>query len=246
MTNPPVDWTPSDGSDRYQTTVYPSVIPLYHDFNDETVLVFGGGSVGARKAHRFCREARVVVVSPAFDSRFREPELASIERVRAAPSPEDVGDWIGRFDPALVVAATNDTEVNAAIDEAASEKGILLNRANRAGSRDVDSVVVPATVRDGSVSVAISTDGTSPVLSRHLRQQLEAELEGVGAMAELTSRLRTELKTTDKTATERRAALRAVVESSTVWKALHTGTTNPRKEAKRVMAAEHDEMGGGR
>lgn len=42
------------------------MIPLAHDFTGETVLVFGGGTVGARKARRFAREARVVVVSPRF------------------------------------------------------------------------------------------------------------------------------------------------------------------------------------
>jgi len=42
------------------------MIPLAHDFRGETVLVFGGGSVGARKARRFAREAHVVVVSPRF------------------------------------------------------------------------------------------------------------------------------------------------------------------------------------
>ncbi|MFC6772099.1 NAD(P)-dependent oxidoreductase, partial [Halorubrum pallidum] len=37
------------------------MIPLYHDFTGETVLVIGGGGVGARKASRFADEARVVV-----------------------------------------------------------------------------------------------------------------------------------------------------------------------------------------
>ncbi len=45
------------------------MIPLYHDFSDETVLIFGGGPVGARKARRFAAEARVVVVSPEFGNR---------------------------------------------------------------------------------------------------------------------------------------------------------------------------------
>ena len=67
------------------------MIPLYHDFTDETVLVFGGGSVGARKARRFAEEARVVVVSPDFEgtSGFGDAEL-----VRARPSPEDVEAWM--------------------------------------------------------------------------------------------------------------------------------------------------------
>ena len=44
------------------------MLPLYHDFADETVVVFGGGPIGARKARRFDTEARVIVVSPAFDA----------------------------------------------------------------------------------------------------------------------------------------------------------------------------------
>ena len=43
------------------------MIPLYHDFTGETVLLFGGGGVGSRKATRFADEARVVVVSPTCD-----------------------------------------------------------------------------------------------------------------------------------------------------------------------------------
>jgi len=220
------------------------VIPLYHDFSGATVLIVGGGSVGARKARRFVREAQVVVVSPAFDDRFAEPELSAVERIRAAPEPADVSEWVDRVDPVLVVAATDDSELNAAVEQVASDRGLLVNRTDQSGGRDVGSVVVPATVREEPVSVAISTGGTSPALSRYLRQQIETEIEQAGAMAELTSELRAELKRTEKSASDRRAALRAVVQSSAVWKALHTGTTNARKEAERVMEAEHDEMDG--
>ena len=222
------------------------MIPLYHDFSDETVLVFGGGSVGARKAKRFVREAEVVVVSPTFDDRFEESELAAVDRVRAAPKPEDVANWVDRFEPAMVVAATDDAELNAAVAEAADERGLVINRTDQSGGRDVGSVVVPATVRDGPVSVAISTGGKSPALSRYLRQQIEAEIEDAGAMAELTGDIRSDLKESDYSAADRRAAVRSVVRSSSVWKALHTGTPNAEKEAERVMAAEHDDRGASR
>jgi precorrin-2 dehydrogenase/sirohydrochlorin ferrochelatase len=222
------------------------VIPLYHDFSEETVLVFGGGSVGARKARRFAREAQVVVISPAFDERFEtDEELAAVDRIRAAPEPAEVPEWVDRFEPVLVVAATDDPDLNRAVDEAASERGLLINRTDQSGGRDVDSVVVPATVRDGPVSVAISTGGKSPALSRYLRQQIEAEIEDAGAMAELTGELRAELKESDLSVADRRAAVRSVVRSSSVWKALHTGTAKATKEAERVMAAEHDDTDGG-
>jgi len=222
------------------------VIPLYHDFSDETVLIIGGGSVGARKACRFVREARVVAVSPAFDDRFAEPALSTVEQIRAAPEPADVESWLDRIEPALVVAATDDTELNAAVEQAASSRGLLVNRTDQSGSRDVSSVVVPATVRDEPVSVAISTGANSPALSRYLRQQIEDEIEHAGAMAELTGELRAELQDSDRSLADRRAALRSVVQSPAVWKALHTGTPKATKEAERLMAAEVDDMDGDR
>jgi len=210
------------------------MIPLYHDFTDATVLIFGGGSVGARKAERFAAEADVIVVSPTFDDRFADADFPTVERVRAAPTPATVADWFDRVDPALAVAATDNSELNAAVAEAAADRDVLVNRTDRAGERSVGSVVVPATVDDGPVSVAISTGGQSPTVSRYLREQLESELENAGAMAALTGRLRAELKGTESPET-RRAMLRAVVRSPAVWKALHTGIANAEKEAARVM-----------
>jgi precorrin-2 dehydrogenase/sirohydrochlorin ferrochelatase len=206
------------------------MIPLVHDLSDETVVVFGGGPVGARKARRFAREARTVVVSPAFADR----DFGDAERVRAAPAPDEVSDWVERFAPALVVGRRDD-DVNDAVVAAARDAGTLVNRADRSGERDAGSVVVPATVEDGDVSVAITTGGASPALSKHLRERVEAELAGAGEMAALTAELRAELKASDRSPAERRDAIRAVVRDPSVWKALRTGDANPRQEAARVI-----------
>ncbi|KAB1198329.1 MULTISPECIES: bifunctional precorrin-2 dehydrogenase/sirohydrochlorin ferrochelatase [Haloferax] len=210
------------------------MVPLVHDLSGETVLVFGGGPVGARKARRFARETRTVVVSPEFaDREFGESEL-----VRAAPEPDDVADWVERFDPVLVVAATNDSDVNDAVVAAAQARGVLVNRADESGDRDAGSVVVPATVDDGTVSVAVTTGGASPALSKYLRERIEAELDGAGAMADLTADLRTELKESGRPPAERRAAIRAVVRDPAVWKALRSADANPRREAARVITEQ--------
>jgi precorrin-2 dehydrogenase/sirohydrochlorin ferrochelatase len=206
------------------------MIPLLHDFAGATVLVFGGGSVGARKARRFDREAEVVVVGPTFEGEFGDAAL-----VRAAPAPEDVAAWVERTEPALVVAATDDGPVNDAAASAAREHGALLNRADRAGEREPGSVVVPATVRDDPVVVAVGTGGRSPALSRHLREEFEDDLESAGAMARLTADIRAELAERGVDPSTRRAALRAVVRSAPVWKALRAGTSNARGEADSVI-----------
>jgi len=230
------------------------VIPLVHDFAGETVLVVGGGAVGARKARRFAREARVVVLSPAFDDDLLaaraegdahgagredgedgEGREGRIDLVRAAPDPDDVAGWVDRTGPALVVAATPDAAVNAAVERAARDRGLLVNRADESGGHDAGSVVVPATVRDGPVTVAVATGGTSPALSRHLRERLEAELDGAGAVAALAGDLRAELREAGLSAADRRAALRAVVRDRAVWEAARAGDADARAEADRAV-----------
>jgi len=208
------------------------MIPLVHDFRDERVLVFGGGAVGARKARRFAREAEVIVVAPEFADR----EFGGATRLRGAPDPGEVGEWIDRVDPALVVAATDDTTVNAAVEDAATERGLLVNRADRSGERDPGSVVVPATARDDPVVVAIATGGRAPVLSGFLREDVETLIEGTGALADLLGDLRDELEERAVPTRKRRRALRAVVEDATVREALREGDRErAREEAVGVV-----------
>jgi len=207
------------------------MIPLLHDFTGQTVLVVGGGTVGARKARRFAREAEVVVVSPDF----ADGDFGGAERVRAAPGPDDVAEWFDRTDPVLAVAATDDPEVNAAVERVARERGVLVNRTDEHGGRDPGSVVVPATVREGPVVVALATGGTSPALSRYLRQTVEQEVAGAGDLATLTGELRSELQADGVPPADRREAVRAVVRSGDVWKALDSGNDNSRNVAVDVI-----------
>ncbi|AGB37821.1 precorrin-2 dehydrogenase/sirohydrochlorin ferrochelatase family protein [Natronococcus occultus] len=215
------------------------MIPLLHDFTGTTVLVFGGGPVGARKARRFAREARVLVVSPDFtDERFGDAE-----RVRAAPDPAAVPGWLARAEPALVVAATDDEALNGAIERAARERGTLVNRADRAGGREPGSVVVPATVREDPVVVSVSTGGTAPALSKHLRQEFEDRLAGAGEMARLCGTLRSELKSRDVAPARRRELVGDVVKSSAVWTDLRTGASKPSQVIEDVLSEEQSTNG---
>lgn len=211
------------------------MIPLYHDLSGETVLVLGGGAVGARKARRFAEEARVVVVSPTFAPSLSDSSTERIELIRAAPDAAGVADWIDRTSPALVVAATDDATINAAAAEAAGRAGALVNRTDVSGGRRAGSVVVPGTVEDDPVSVAISTGGASPALTRVLRERIEAEIEGAGAMADLSGSLRAELQARGIDPERRREAIRAVVRSERVWKGLQEGGSKGRQEADKVI-----------
>jgi precorrin-2 dehydrogenase/sirohydrochlorin ferrochelatase len=209
------------------------MIPLYHDFTGESVAVFGGGPVGARKARRFSREASVVVVSPEFPA----DDYGNAALVRAAPDESAVVGWLDRIDPALVVAATSDPAINEAIERAARERDALVNRTDRAGARESGSVVVPATVRDGPVTVSISTGAKSPALARELRERIEREIDGAGELAIVTAAVREELKDRSVDPDRRRQAVRTAVRSSEVWKDLGRGGSKLRQTVDAVVDA---------
>lgn len=207
------------------------MIPLLHDFTGTRVLVFGGGPVGARRSRMFAREADVFVISPAF----ADVSFGTAERIRAAPTMDDVGGWMDRIEPALVVVATDDEALNDAITSTARDRGVLVNRADRSGERDVGSVAVPATVRADPVVVGISTG--SPALSRVLRERIETQIEGADELARITDALRSALRETHPPE-ERRVAIRAVVRSERVWKALGGGSANAEQVVREVIASE--------
>jgi len=207
------------------------MIPLLHDLADETVLVFGGGTVGARKARRFATEASVVVLSPAF----ADVDFGGAALVRARPQPADVSAWLSRVDPPLVVAATDDAALNETVATVARDQGRLVNRADVAGERAAGSVVLPAIARDGPVVAGVGTGGRSPALSAHLRDRIQDEVEGAGEMARLTADLRASLRERDLPADRRRAALRAVLTNRDVWTALDSGGSNARQLAEDVI-----------
>lgn len=189
------------------------MIPLVHDLSDETVLVVGGGRVGARRARTFAPEARVVVVSATF----ADAAFGGAERIRVSLEADDVEGWLERVDPALVVAATDDPTLNAAVEATARRVGVLVNRADSRGGRPAHSVIVPATARVGPVGVAVTSDGTYPVLSRAVRDRLESQFGGVEVVARILETIDTRLRVDGVDDERRRDLLRAVARSEELW-----------------------------
>lgn len=131
-------------------------------------LVIGGGEVAARKVEGLLAcEAAVSVISPDLT-----PELAARHRAGEFSWREREyrpGDLAGFF---LVIAATDDTAAQARIHGEAEAGNILLNVA------DVPkwcNLILPAVVRRGALTIAISTGGASPALAGKLRRELEQE-----------------------------------------------------------------------
>lgn len=136
---------------------YPVMLLLEH----RRCLVVGGGPVAERKVTGLVDAgARVTVVAPTVT-----PGLAAmdVERRLRRFRPDDVaGCW-------LVVSATGRPEVERAVRDACEAAGVLVNAAD---VPDACSVVLPAVLRRGPVTVAVSTTGRSPALASALRDSL--------------------------------------------------------------------------
>jgi precorrin-2 dehydrogenase/sirohydrochlorin ferrochelatase len=103
-------------------------------------------------------------VAPELTPRLKELARAGeIVHLREPFRPEQVAGM------ALVLAATDDPKVNAEVSAAAQAAAIWVNVAD---APEFCTFIVPAKVRRGDLTVAISTDGASPALAQKLRREL--------------------------------------------------------------------------
>ncbi len=127
-------------------------------------LVVGAGRVALDKVDGLLAAgAEVTVVAPEV-----VPELAD-RPVTVERRPYRSGDVAGHR---LVVVATGDPEVNAAVAADAEAAGIWVNAAD---DPEHCTFTLPARVRRGDLLLTASTNGRSPAVASWVRQRLEAE-----------------------------------------------------------------------
>lgn len=156
--------------------------PIFLDLDDVTVLVVGGGRIGARKAEALVAAgARVRLVATEVSD--------AVDRGAMVDVREKSFDETDLDGVRLVVTATGDYHVDESISVAARTRGIWTNAADQ----PVDCEwILPAITRAGRVTGAISTDGASPALAGYLRDRLAEILDDrVAEIADILAAERT-------------------------------------------------------
>lgn len=140
--------------------------PVCLDITNRACVVIGGGHVAERKVKTLLEcGGRLTVISPELTEELQS--LYAAGRLSWVSRSYQEGDLADSF---LVIAATDDPEVQGRVHAEAEENNILLNVA------DVPkwcNFILPATVRRGDLTVSVSTGGKSPALASQLRQELE-------------------------------------------------------------------------
>lgn len=162
------------------------------------VLVVGGGEVAARKVRLLLKASpRIEIVALELNAELSE--LLTQGMVTRSGKA---------FDPAqvqgcrLVIAATDDRELNRRVAAAADAANVPVNCVDDPAP---SSFITPSLVERAPLWVAISSGGAAPVLARRLRERIEALLPaGYGRLAAFMERHRPRVKAL---AVEQRRAL---------------------------------------
>jgi siroheme synthase-like protein len=140
-------------------------LPVGLRVEGRSCLVVGGGAVGTRKVLTLARAGAIVTVfSPTITQ-----ELADRidgHRVRWVQAAFHEAHLAGAF---LVIAATDDEALNAAVVHAAVQRGAL---ACDASSAERSQIIFGALLESGNVTVAVFTGGRDPAAARRTRDEI--------------------------------------------------------------------------
>ena len=163
-------------------------LPLFHNLRGRRVLVVGGGEVALRKARLLADAGALLrVVAPQIEAELHALlERHAGESVLRGYVEEDLQDC------ALVVAATDDDQLNARISRDASARNLPVNVVDAPA---LCSVVFPAIVDRSPLMVAVCSGGDAPVLTRLMRARLETLIPAsYGRLARLAQKFRSAVK----------------------------------------------------
>jgi uroporphyrin-III C-methyltransferase / precorrin-2 dehydrogenase / sirohydrochlorin ferrochelatase len=163
-------------------------LPVFMNVQQQRCLLVGAGEVASRKAALLARcGAYLVVVAPLIRDEVAELVNSHQGEIHVRPFRESDLD-----DVVLVVAATDNDEVNRQVSEFARARKLPVNVVDQT---HLCSFIVPAIVDRSPIVVAISTGGSSPVLTRQLKEKIDIMLPAAyGRLAFLLGSLRDRVK----------------------------------------------------
>ena len=216
-----------------------SLLPIFLDMRKQRCLVVGGGTVAARRIRRLQQaQARIFVVAPSVC-----PQIAELQAAGA------ITVWPRRFADTdidhcqLVFAASDDSALNAHIAQLAKFRRIPVNVAD---TPELCSFIMPAIVDRSPVQIAISSGGTTPLLARQLRAQIETLIpHGYGQLATLMGEFRKRVKSRFANRVERRRFWERVVHGPIAELVFGGQLRSARSDIERLLVKPVNELSNG-
>ncbi|MBQ6975399.1 MAG: bifunctional precorrin-2 dehydrogenase/sirohydrochlorin ferrochelatase [Selenomonadaceae bacterium] len=163
------------------------VYPINLNVENKKCVVVGGGKVAYRKICGLLEAGAVVeVIAPEVCAEISNlADAGKITLIREKYSAEKISEGL------ILIAATDDAEVNKIAAEDAHKKNFLVNVVN-----DFEGdFFVPSKILRGDFLLTISTGGNSPAFSKFVREMLETEFDSnFGEGLKIIAELRREVK----------------------------------------------------
>ncbi len=159
--------------------------PFFVNIEGKSGLIVGGGEVARRKVLKLLPFGPcLTVVAPMIEEELLENKAVTC--VQRAFRKEDIRGQM------FVIAASDEADVNREVGRLCREKNIPVNVADE---KEACSFLFPALVREGRLTVGISTEGASPSMAGRIRSSVEASLpHGIGEELERLANLREQVK----------------------------------------------------
>ena len=140
--------------------------PIFLELGERRSVVIGGGSVAARKAQALLNAGtRLVVVAERIDNMMTVIcQGKNAELIKSRYSKEYLSGAV------LVIAATNNNQLNKQIYKDCQELEVLCNVVD---VPELCDFYVPAVLKRGNLQIAIGTEGCCPAYAGHIRKKLE-------------------------------------------------------------------------
>lgn len=175
------------------------IFPISLKLKQQPCLIVGGGSVAYRKACLFAKAGAVLnVIAPVIHPELKELVEKTQGKIHLREFLSEDLDIPYR----LVVAATDNPQVNHQIFELCEARNILVNSVD-----DIPNCrfMVPAMIDRSPLIISVASNGTSPVLSRQIRTQLETSIpHEMGRLAHFSGQWRAKVKAKIPNPDERR------------------------------------------
>ncbi|MFB0496344.1 siroheme synthase-like protein [Mucilaginibacter sp. OAE612] len=148
------------------------LFPVFLKLNDLHTVLIGGGNVGLEKLTAVLNNsnsARVTVISREFlpEVHTLASQYPGIRIVQKSFTDDDLNN------ADIVIAATNDSELNSYVRSAAHDRKLLINVADKPALCDF---YLGSIVQKGDLKLAISTNGKSPTVAKRLKEVLNESL----------------------------------------------------------------------
>lgn len=206
--------------------------PFFMDIEGQKCLLVGGGLVAWRKAKTLLEYGSVItVVAPFMTSAMEQSQRTAGGRLCLIRREFDREDLNG---VSFVIAATGDEGLNLRISRLCRERGLPVNVVD---VKEACSFIFPALIKDGDITVGISTGGSSPTIAQYLKCKFqEAIPQGFGALAKQLGGYRELVKEQVKSLSLRTEIFRAMV-----WEGVKQGCALNRKQAELLINRKRKE-----